>query len=369
MKKRNKKKLIISSYDDIKNPVYAGGGARAIHELALQLKNFYNVTVITGTYPGATNKTIQNVKYIRIGSDVFGNKIGQLVFQISLLSYIYRLPYDVWLESATPPFTFSLLPLLSKKPVICWVTMLCSDDMQRKYKINFSLVEKLLSQLYSFIIVPTPWIEKLTRKLNAHALIKVIEPGIEIKRLPEHARPRIKPAYILFLGRIEINQKGLDLLLAAVKKSKKDILLYIAGTGAESEETNLTELINTYNLQNSVRVFGRVEGERKQELLQEATALVLPSRFETFGLAALEALSQKKPIVCFDLPQLSWIPNTISWKVKPFSVQQLSILLDNVYSGTLRKHITHKQIEEILFIYSRERSAHKFHSFIQEVNP
>src|SRR5947209_2354 len=112
---KNKLSIIISSYDDIKNPVYGGGGAQAVHQLAKKLAARYTVTVLTGTYKKAKNEMVDKVLYKRVGSDIFGHKIGQLLFQYALLRHAKKGNFDIWIESSTPPFTFSLLPLFCKK--------------------------------------------------------------------------------------------------------------------------------------------------------------------------------------------------------------------------------------------------------------
>ena len=75
----NKKtSVIFSSYDDLHNPYYAGGGALAIREVAKRLVKKYNVTVITGKYPNSKDETIEGITYERVGTTHFGGKIGQL---------------------------------------------------------------------------------------------------------------------------------------------------------------------------------------------------------------------------------------------------------------------------------------------------
>lgn len=329
-----KKRIIISSYDDLKNPVYSGGGAVSVHEVAKRLAKNNSVIVLTGTYTNAKNQVIDSVRYVRTGSDMFGHKIGQLLFQLALVKHALSRSCDYWIESSTPPFTFSLLPLFVKKPVVSWVNMLCSFDMQRKYKLNFGNIERLLAKKYRYFIVPTGWVQKEILKMNSQALVAKIPHGYEHHAvLSNHQLKKYTGEYILFIGRIEVNQKGLDLLIKALSLTKSGITLVIAGSGSDSEERKMKLLVAKYDGNNRVVFAGRVKGQKKALLFKHATAVIIPSRYETFGIVALEAIGFQKPVICFNIPQLAWIPKQFAYKVMPFSTNSLAKAIDDVAKG------------------------------------
>ena len=109
--------------------------------------------------------------------------------------------------------------------------------------------------------------------------------------------------HILFLGRIDIREKGLDLLLAAYKRSGLAMPLLVAGAGTRRDERKFAAMLAATG--GDVRWVGHVTGQHKQDLLERSAFVVLPSRHETFGLAALEGMSYGKPVVHFDLPDLA----------------------------------------------------------------
>lgn len=370
MKKYKKLSIVISSYDDIENPVYAGGGSYAVHELAKGLAQKYKVTVLTGTYKEAKNELIDNVKYARIGSSVLGHKIGHLFFQYALLRYASRNDYDLWIESSTPPFTFSLLPLFSRKPVIIWINMLCCLDMRRKYKIDFEFIEHSLSKLYTHIIVPTDWVFREIKAMNKTAKVFMITQGIDVLKSPQPPFTKVgeNGSYLLYIGRIEVDQKGLDLLLQALSITLEDVRLIIAGTGAKKEEDKLTDLISRYGVTKKVKRVGRVELSGKAILLKKAKAVIVPSRFETFSLSALESIIYQKPVICFDIPQLKWISEKYSVKIRPFSISQLAHSIDGIFSGKIKRRIKKKESAEILKKYNWDNSLQKFEEIIESLN-
>lgn len=322
MKKFTKPKIVISSYDDVKNPYYGGGGAMAIHEVAKGLTDKYEAMVVTGRYPKSKNEQIDGVVYKRIGISSGFAKLDQLLFNLFLLIEARSENYDLWVESFTPPFSTSFLPILTKKPVVGLVHMLSAADMERKYKLPFHLIENLELKFYKDFIVSSEVFREKILKQNPRARVSVIPPGVN---LPEIKRTNGKK-HILFIGRVEVNQKGLDLLLAAYKliADKLDYPLVIAGAGEAKEERKLKRIIKNLGLERKVELVGRLEREKKKEVFEKAIAVVIPSRFETFSLVALEALSYKVPIVCFDIEGLRWLSGDICLKVRPFDIEGLS---------------------------------------------
>ncbi len=317
------KSLIISSYDDIHNPYYAGGGALAILQVAKRLTKKYNVTVITGKYPGSKNETIEGIVYERVGTSLFGGKLGQLAFQLYLPALVVKKSYDVWIESFTPPFSTTCLQLYTKKPVIGLVHMLSGEDMKRKYKLPFDSIEKVGLQTYKHIIVLSENMKKKIATINPKIDITVIPNGVDG---PEQSASKNKKKYILFIGRIEVDQKGLDLLLKAYKKfsEKFSYPLYIAGSGERVEETKLHKLIKELELSKKVTLLGRVTGAKKEQIYKDALFVVSTSRFETFPIVALEAMSHGVAFICFSIEGMSWIPDKIAKKVTPFSIEKLT---------------------------------------------
>lgn len=313
----DKKRIIISSYDDLKNPYFAGGGAQAVHQVAKRLvKDEYAVTVITGRYPNSRNEIIDGVHYQRTGTSFLGAQLDQLTFQLCLPYHVLTKQFDCWMESFTPPFSTTFLQLFTKKPVIGLVHMLSGEDMKRKYKLPFDSIEKVGLKTYKSIIVTS---EAIKQKIIAiHPIIKIFVISNGIEKI--YTQQPNKNQHILFLGRIEVDQKGLDLLLTAYSKvfDKVKHPLYIAGSGEKREEAKLDTLIESLSLSEKVKRVGRVRGKEKEELFRNAIFVVIPSRFETFSSVALEAMAHAQAIICFAIDGLAWIPQNCSTKIKPF---------------------------------------------------
>lgn len=321
-----KLKIIFSNYDSIGNPFYSGGGAYAIWELAKRLSPKYDVTIVAGAFPRSVNRTEEAVRFIYIGYPRFGSKLSQIVFQLLLPIFINRIESDVWFESFTPPLSTAFLPIFTRKKVVGLVHFLSGEEMLRKYKLPFFLIERFGLKTYKhFISLSSYWKSKI-RNSNSKADIAIIPNGLDIT-LPKIENSSGK--YILFIGRIDIKQKGLDILLAAFDKIKDKInyKLVIAGSGVKSEQDKLKQLISNLNLSRWVDCIGRVEKNEKIKAYRDSLFAVLPSRYETFSLSALEVMGLGLPLVIFDIPGTSWIPAECCVKVPAFDEDKLAEMM------------------------------------------
>lgn len=111
--------------------------------------------------------------------------------------------------------------------------------------------------------------------------------------------------YLLFLSRIH-PKKGVDLLLQAFARLAKDAKvgkplphLVIAGPGLDTAYGRQMQQLAKENpaLQDCVHFPGMLTGEAKWGALYGCDAFVLPSHQENFGIAVVEALACRKPVL------------------------------------------------------------------------
>lgn len=104
---------------------------------------------------------------------------------------------------------------------------------------------------------------------------------------------------LIFLARIH-PIKGLDILFTALAKVKFSWQLLIVGEGDQNYINKLKALIDEYGIGKSIDWIGWKSSEEKYKLLSEADLFVLPSNYESFSNAALEALSVGTPVLLSD---------------------------------------------------------------------
>ncbi len=102
---------------------------------------------------------------------------------------------------------------------------------------------------------------------------------------------------VLFLGRLSFI-KGLDLLVEAFAQVPGDAQLILAGPDDEDGcLKRVSELVAAHNLQGRVKIAAPLYGEEKLAAFVDADVLVLPSRYESFGNAAAEAIACGTPVL------------------------------------------------------------------------
>ncbi len=333
--------IIFSTYDSLGNPHYGGGGAVAIHAVAKRLAQQHKVTIYTYKFPSSTNQFIDGVLYKRIGLAWLTPKLGQLLFQFLLPWHVMRANFDMWFESFTPPFASAFLPFFTRKPVVGITHFLDAEEKSKEYHLPFTWIQNLGIPRYKYIITLTNSQKKKIQKISPRTGVAIIPNATDI--VPAR-QVLTKPGnYILYIGRIEIAQKGLDLLLQSFEKviTKQKLQLYIAGSGSDVDEKKLVELIRERHLQNSIKILGRVEGKKKTDLIRNAQCLVVPSRFEGQSLTIIESIVLGTPIVCFDIEGMKWLVQAISLKAKPFDIDTFAThILKVTSSPSLRKKMS-----------------------------
>ena len=147
--------------------------------------------------------------------------------------------------------------------------------------------------------------------------------------------------FILNLGRM-VKTKGLDYLIEAMRQV--DYKLVMCGKGPESKKVE--KLIRKYGLQDRVDMKGWVSEEEKLRLMSTCKFFVMPSIYEAYGLAALEALSYGKPIVCTDVDGLPGNVKDAGYYVKPKDSEGLAKGINEMLADdALRKQLSKNAIK------------------------
>lgn len=102
---------------------------------------------------------------------------------------------------------------------------------------------------------------------------------------------------ILFVGRL-IPQKGPDILIGALPKlleTNPHVVVVFAGDGHMRHY--LEKQAESLQVAHAVRFLGTIWGQPLKDLFKASSVVCVPSRYEPFGIAVLEAWACGKPVV------------------------------------------------------------------------
>ena len=135
---------------------------------------------------------------------------------------------------------------------------------------------------------------------------------------------------IMCMGHLH-HRKGIDVLLAAVAKLRKErrkFLLWVVGSGPE--ETALERLCKSYDLRGKVLFLGK--HENPADLLHACDIFVMPSRKDGMGTIAMEAMACGRAVVASNVGGLSYsiVDGSTGILVPPEDADQLAEALDRL---------------------------------------
>ena len=155
--------------------------------------------------------------------------------------------------------------------------------------------ERRLAREADVTLVHSNWASRLVLPYKPRKLV-IIPCGVEPEWVKDPRDPHFKDKVAIFWGR-HVYQKGLDVLLHAWKSIQgqvPDARLYIAGTsGVTQSYRNLARRLGLRN----VFWLGYVERDQLVEIANKCYLHVVPSRYEPFGIVALEGIAVGLPIV------------------------------------------------------------------------
>jgi glycogen(starch) synthase len=249
----------------------------------------------------------------------------------------------------------------------------------------------LVHESDSLITCSASMIDEVTELFGpALAETRVIRNGIDAARWPFATRqPRTGPAHLMYLGRLEY-EKGVHDLIAAlprIRRTHPGTTLTLAGTGTQTRW--LTEQARKHKVLKAVTFAGHLGHDALVSMLHAADAAVLPSHYEPFGIAALEAAATGIPLVTSNVGGLgeavingqtgvSFPPRDISALAAavravlddPAAAQQRAIAARERLNSDFEWHTIASETAQVyLAAKRREREPHRRRTIIEHALP
>ncbi len=165
---------------------------------------------------------------------------------------------------------------------------------------------------------------------------------------------------ILFVGRIVI-EKGLDLVIRALPiVLNHGTPAKIVAVGEGPEKGNYQKLAWDIGVGPKVHFTGHIDDGTLRRLYRVADVAVFPSRYEPFGIVALEAMAAKLPVVVSDVGGLAEVVDHkgTGLKVPPNNPRAIAHAVERIIRDEgLRKWIVENAYKKCLWNYNWDRIA------------
>jgi glycosyltransferase involved in cell wall biosynthesis len=328
---------------------YMGGIEHRIHNLCKRLAARHEVTVVTSRLPGTEEtEIISGYEVRRLPSRFIDIYNPPYVSTKGILATLENISPDIvdfhyrW----SPSYTRDVIRYDGAKVhtshnvfgegvgLVRYLSYL--NDMNFRRKIDH----------FDHVVCISEFIKReLLRRGYDETKMTVIPNGVEI-----HDLVREEEDYILSLGRL-VRTKGLRDLINAMPDVGGKLL--VAGAGPERKE--LERLSSRLNLEDKVQFLGKVNEERKAELFAACKFFVMPSTQEAYGIAAAEAMSFGKTLVCTNVGGLPEVVQDCGLMVSPDEPRELAMAMNRLLDDVQLRSFLGNKAKERARSYTWER--------------
>lgn len=164
------------------------------------------------------------------------------------------------------------------------------------------ILQRRVLRRASFLISPSQaHAQEIEQELGGKRLpMAIILNSIDLNKIQPASDPSTDKWTVLFVGRLD-RPKGVPVLLEAARlviREYPSVQFVLAGASHPTlPQAEIDSLICDYGLESHINQTGHLSSQELSRLYREATICVLPSYYETFGLAALEAMAYGKPVI------------------------------------------------------------------------
>lgn len=240
------------------------------------------------------------IKQIR-GAQIFRN-----IKNISLISkakgydvlFFNSREFGVWL------FLIAVMRIFfPKKQIIVIHHHFCYMEMQGRGRVYNYLLELLILNLSTRVLVPSPYIMDLMKSKLPNKSVSFVP--IPFDKIID-STPAPQKGKLLYVGTV-YKRKGLIYLINSLKYLKPDeYQLTIVGNLSDQNYLNEIEaIIKRHNL--NVIFSGHISEQEKNNLFSTSDIFVFPSLLEGYGIAVIEANGYGLPVVCFNNSSLPYL--------------------------------------------------------------
>lgn len=342
-------------------PPLGGGGAPVSKELAIRVKKRgHSVDVVTMGYHGLPSYEqiegvgVYRVKCIRKNKSSC-NPIEQFSYIISAKKFICHLleekKYDLCHVHFVVP-TGVVAYMIKKKFGLDYIITAHGSDVEgHNRKKSNRIMHRLLRPLWKRIagnavqvIGPSEHLIRLMEKSLPRDYL-VIPNGVDLDCFKQISADH-KEHSILYAGRLQKSKNVQTVIKALAQTDMRGWRFDIVGDGPYRE--NLEVLVRELGLGNAVRFHGWIDNgtEELMDYYRKAALFVSQSRFESFGLAVVEAIASGCAVLISDIDSHRNFVDCEECLTSPMDVDELSRKIGLFLAGEKSYHVDRKMIEK-----------------------
>lgn len=269
-------------------------------------------------------------------------------------------------------FELAIWARVTKIPLVVFVW----ENLERQLSFPRNLMSQFVLNTARLIIAGNQDGKKVLKQMNYKGEIEVMpQMGVDPNIFsPQLRQPKESQELIIgYMGRL-IHRKGIDLLLSAAQKLKKNghsFRVVLCGSG--QDETVLKQQASQKNLDDIVTWKGKIPHQNVPKEMGKFDIMVLPSRTvgdwkEQFGHILIEAMSMGVPIVgstCGEIPHVIGRSDLI---FPEEDAQSLAKILERAIQEPLwLKEVSQYEIERVEQNYTHERIARRLIALWSEI--
>lgn len=297
--------ILILNWRDPKNPRSGGAEIVTLEHAKAWVRKGNSVTWFTSKFKNSQkSEKIQGVNIVRRGNFF-------TVYLHALFFYLFsKNKFDLVIDEihGLPFFT----PLFARIPKIAFIHEVADEIWDYMFPFPLNKIGKFIEPLYfklyknvKFWTDADSTIDDLVKKGIKRKNSIAINCSINNKVLSKLPNKEKIPTFI-FVSRV-VKMKGIEEVIRAffyILKELKDARLWIVGDGEKSYVEELKETMRSFSISTKVKFFGRVDENKKLELMKKAHLLLHASIKEGWGLVVIEAASQGTPSVVYNVAGL-----------------------------------------------------------------
>ena len=301
-------KILWFTWKDVKNPL--SGGAEAVNEeLAKRLiKDGHQVIFLVAGFPGGlSEEKINGYTVIRLGNRWTVYWKAYKYYKKNLIGWADLVIDEV---NTIPFFTKYYI----KEKNILFVHQLCREIWFYEMIFPVNIIGYILEPLYLWLLSDRKVITvsestkndliKFGFKNNNISIISegiTTEPVKNLELVEKFSQPTV-----LSLGSIRSMKRTIDVVKAfeIASQTISDLQLIMAGDANSTYGKKVVRFIGKSKFKKDIHYLGKIDINKKVELMQKAHLLVVASVKEGWGLTVTEANSQGTPAVVYNVEGL-----------------------------------------------------------------